>query len=305
MKKLFARIGPHNASVIALLLVALGYSLLGVAARLLENGFEPMTQVYVRVFIGFLLSMVIFRKELRFKIMSAIPRTDWFWLLMMGIFGYALSVYFITRAALTTTLINTAVIFALLPFVVYFYSFFLLKEKVRLVLIGLLIIALVGVSLIATKQVIPNLSVTGEGEVFALLSVLCAGFWSIGRKKLSPTLNNSEITMIVMFVAAASGCIIAFGRGEEFSFSAFAMGPVILGLFMGSVLNVVLTFFENFAFGTIDLVLGNQILMTENVFALVFGYFFYAEIISATELVGALLILSTVFIANRILPKES
>ncbi len=294
-------IPKRTLAILALIGTAFGYSVLNLNTRILAIGFAPMTQVYVRVGFGFLLSLIVFRREINIKKFKKIPKSDWFWLSMMGVVGYAACVWFATLAALNTKLVNAAVIGATGPFIVYIYSFFLLKEKIRPRILGLLFIALYGISVISARSFVPAISGFGIGELFALLSVAALGFWSIGIKKLSNYLQPKEITIIVMGIAMLSSMFIALLRGEPLDLHSFTMPSIWLGIAIGAGLNFGLTFLENFAFKNIDVVFGNQLLMLSTIFSMINGYLFYQELVTFPEFVGGLLIVISVLGANKIL----
>jgi drug/metabolite transporter (DMT)-like permease len=288
-------------AVIGLIVAAFGYSILGVNSRLLSQGFDSMTQVYVRISVGFLLSLFAFRKDIKIKKIRKISKSDLFWLLMMGVVGYSVGVWMITIAVLNSKLVNASAIFATTPFAVYLYSFFLLKEKINPKLIFLLSLAIYGVIIISSKSFIPTFAEFGKGEIFAVLSVITTGWWSVGRKMLSNKLNNKEITVIVMFIAAVSGIIIAMIKGEPLPIQSFTMTPVLIGIAIGAILNFALTFLENFSFQHISAVIGSQILMTSVGFSLILGLIFYQEAISIPELIGVIIIFFSVHQANKLI----
>jgi drug/metabolite transporter (DMT)-like permease len=294
---------PRTLAMWGLVLVALGYSVLGANSRLLNQGFQPITQVYVRIFVGFFLSLIFFGRSIRMDIIRKTSRNDWLWLSIMGILGYSVGVWMITLANLNAKLVNSAVIYATIPFIVYIYSFFLLKEKFRWALIGLLVIALYGISVISSKSFIPAIGQFGIGELFAFLSVLASGWWSVGRKKLSDHLNNKEITILTMLIAGLTGVVIAVIKGETLSLHSFTLPTVLIGIAIGAVLNFGLTFLENFSFKNIDAVLGNQIIMLSTLFSLAIGFVFYGERITFPEVIGGLLIFLSVLWGNVLFGK--
>jgi drug/metabolite transporter (DMT)-like permease len=294
----------RSLALLCLLASAIGYAVLGANSRILEKGFQPMTQVYVRIALGMLISLIVFNKKLRIKSFITTPKKDIFWLLVMGVIGYAVGVWMITQASLNAKLVNVAIIYATIPFIVYIYSYFLLKEKIRGKLIILLIFSLYGIAVVSSKSLIPNISGFGIGELFALFSVLASGWWSIGIKKLSGHLNTQEISVAVMFIAASSGLVIALLQGEPLNLQSFTIPEIIIGLIIGAGLNSLLSFSENFAFKHINAVLGNQILMTTTFFSLIIGFIFYQENISAIEFLGGAIIFVSVWFANKLLAKE-
>jgi len=295
-------LNKSHLAAISLIIVALGYSLLSIASRLLALGFDDMTQVYMRIFFGLLIAMVILRKRISYKKFLNLKSKDIFWLMMMGVVGYTISVYFITLSVLNTKLVNFAVIYSTIPLVAYFYSYFLLKKKINCTLFGSLFITMYAILVMTSKSFIPSFGDFGIGEVYAVIAVLCAGFWSVGRKMLSKKLNNSEITVFVMIVATLVGFFISQLKGETIDIIAIRSNAllVFIGLLLGSSLNMIASFLENYAFEHIDAVLGNQILMLDSIFSLVVGYLFYNEVIGVTELIGSAIILTTVVISNKV-----
>jgi drug/metabolite transporter (DMT)-like permease len=293
----------HTLAIFSLIGVAFGYAVLGMNSRLLNVGFAPSTQVYVRVLVGFILSLIIFGRSLRWSAIKTIPNRDKVWLLLMGVFGYAGSVLFATLASLNTKLVNASVIGATAPFIVYIYSYFFLKEKVRPIIIMNLLIAMYSVVVIASKSFTPMLGNFGIGEFYAVCSVLSLGWWSVGRQKLSNHLYDKEITMVTMLIAGLTALFVALVRGESLNLHAFSLPPVMIGITVGAILNLALTYMETFAFKHVNLVFGNQLLMTSTVFSLLGGLLFYQEFVTLPEIVGGLIILSTVWYANSLAKK--
>lgn len=286
-------------SILALIFVAFFYTLLNITVRLMNQGLANMTQVYLRVFLGLLIGMLVFGRKIKLTKLRTVNRRDWFWLLLMGTIAYSVPIYFLTMASLNTKLVNVSVIYAIIPFVVYVYSYFFLKEKIKPMLILLIAVSIYGVAIVSTKKLIPTFSQLNLGDLYAFVAVLFAGFWSLSRKMLSNKLNNQEISLVVMFFAALSGFIIALVKKETLNSQAFFNYQVLLGLCLGSVLNITSTYFENFAFGNINIVIGNQVLMLESLFSLILGLMIYREMVVWPEIVGAGLILVSVYISNK------
>lgn len=293
-------VSPRNLSIGFLIIVAASYTLLSVASRLLAGGFPPMTQVYMRIALATFALLILFRKKIHWTNIRTMPRRDALIVLTMGTVGYSIAVYFITLGALNAKLVNVAIIFASVPFFSYIYAFIFLKKPFDLKLTGLLILSLIGISFVATKSFVPQLAEFGIGEWFTLVATATMAWFFVGRKMLSRHLNTHEITVSVMTVAAISGVILALLRGETFSWSAFTNPHVLLGLFIGGLMNALINPIEIYAFEHLDAVFGSQILLLENVFALILGYFLYTEVITFPEAIGGLIIVGCVYIANKL-----
>jgi drug/metabolite transporter (DMT)-like permease len=299
-----SKFSEKQKSMAALVAVAAGYTLLQVGARLLDEGFGNFTQIYLRIGLAFLASCIVFRKSIRISRLKTIPMGDILILLLVGIVGYALGVYFITVGALSTNLLNVSVVYSTIPFIVYIYSMFVFKKKFKLSLFALIGVSLVGVAMIASKSYVPELSAFGKGELYVLLSVLAFGWFSVGRRMLSDHLNDSEVTVCTMFVAGISAFVLAMFAGESLNFAAFTNPNVLLGLTIGVGFNVMSTCFESYAYKRLDLVVASQISLSENLFSALFGVVFYGEFVTVPEIVGAVLIVAAVWVSNRITDKE-
>jgi len=283
----------------ALLIVAFGYSLLNVAVRLLGDGFSPLTQVYLRVALAFVVSLVLFARQLRWSVIKTTPGRDWLGLGVMGIIGYGLMVYFITIAVLNAKIANVTVIFATLAFFIYLYSVLFLKKKIVWTQAALLMLSVYGVMVIGTRSLVPTVSGFGYGELMALLAAAAGATYAVGRKFLSAHLNNSEVSVLVMGIAAATAFVLATLNGEVVDVTQFSKLGILMGLAIGAGFNIIATFFENYAFKHLDPVLGGQILLTENFFGPLVGFLMYQEVMGSYEVVGALLIVISVFVAQR------
>jgi drug/metabolite transporter (DMT)-like permease len=295
----FSKFSTRSLAIGALVITAAAYSLLSIAARLLAEGFMPLTQVYMRIAIATLLLLFILRKNIRWSQIRSLSLRDWLILFTMGTIGYSIAVYFVTMGAIHAKLVNVSIIFASVPFFSYVYAYFFLKKTINPKLIILLLISLLGIAFVATKSFVPRLEAFGIGELYVLIATATMAWFYVGRKVLSSHLNTSEITIIVMAIAATTAWLFAIIRGETFVASAFTNPYVLLGLAIGTGMNVITNPIELFAFKHLDAVTGSQILLLETVFSLVLGYFLYHEFITFPEIAGGLIIISSVYIANK------
>lgn len=291
----------RKLAILSLIAVAFSYVLLSVAIRLMDKGFEPMTQVWLRLLLGVLLSAILFTKDIRVSAIKKTPPRDWTLLLIMGTVSYSVATFFITKGALLTSLTNVTVIYSTVGFFTYLYALLLLKEKFKPLALLLVAISFYGVLCVSTKSFLPSLTAFGQGELFMILAAAFSSFYFVGRKLLSKTLNNVEITFITMAIGFASGMVIALFIGEHFDIASLFNMWVFIGLILGGVLNIVATLLGNYAFEHIDIVLGNQILLVETLFSLVIGYLFYREILSFPEVIGAAIVMISVYVSNKVL----
>lgn len=102
-----------------------------------------------------------------------------------------------------------------------------------------------------------------------------------------------------MVVAALTTFIASVINEESINWESFSIPSVLLGLLLGSSLNIIATQLGNFAFKHLDSVFASQMLLTETIFAFIVGFLFYQETTSSSGLAGTALILTSVFLANK------
>lgn len=284
----------------ALLMVALGFSILSIAARLMSGSVQPMTQVWMRVMLGALVSLILFRKRIRLSVVKGLTVKDWLLLLFYGVFGYAVGVYFVTMGALSTSLLSVSVVFSTISIFVYIYCIIFLKEKFKPVVVILILLSLVGISFLISGSFTPEFGLLGRGELYVLISAALMGTFPIVRRKLSSTVNDFEVTSISMVIAALSMLILSILGGEHFELTALVSVEFIIGLLIGAGLNILSTLLESFAFTRIEAVLGNQILLAESLFSAIIGMVFYDESLTLPAVIGGAIVIASIYVLNRI-----
>jgi drug/metabolite transporter (DMT)-like permease len=291
-------------AILSLSFVALGYSLASVAVRFLAEGFQPFTQVYLRIGLGFLLSLLIFGKHISIQKLTKVSKKDWVLLIIMGTAGYGLAVDLVTLGVLHTKLLNVAVLTSTAPLFVFLYSLIFLRKHVNKLIFLFILLGVYGVGIIATKSFLPTISDFGIGEFYSLLFAAGVGCYSISRRFLSKNITNSEITVIVMFFAFISSFLVAMIAQEPLTLDGFSQPIVLLGLAIGLIFNLTNTHLENFGFQYIRPVIGSQLLLLENVFSPILGFLLFSEVVSGIEFIGAAIVIGSVVIANKFAPSE-
>ena len=276
----------EKRAIIALCIVALSFALLNVSIRFANVGFNPFTQVYLRIGLGLLLAAVLFYKEISLSKIMKTTTKDWIILLLMGTLGYGIAVDFVTIGVLHTNLFNAAVISSTTPFFVFLFNILFLRKKFTKSLLFFLILTLYGVCILATNSLIPRLINFSSGDVYILLFAIGSGVYILGRKFLSQHLNNSEIAIVIMTIAFLSSLIVAIVNGQQLHVAGFGKPVALLGICMGGVLNLIATKFQNFGFSHLNAVVGSQLLLLQNVFAPIFGFILFGEIVLPLEFFG-------------------
>lgn len=287
-------------SIGALLLTAACFPLFSIVSRLVNDGFAPLTQVYLRIGLGLIFTMVFLSKQIRWKVLRTISLRDGLALMLMGVVGYSFSTYFTTLGALHTSLVNVSIIGNSEPFFVYLYSFLIFKQPIKTQILLFIFLTILGVAMVATKSFVPVVSGFGIGEVYVLLFAATSAWYLLGRQLLSDRLNNSEITVLGMVIAVLSTFLLALFSRERFLAQHLLQREIFLGLILGGVLNTVTMLLQNFAYKHLEGVVASQILLVATLFSLLYGYVWYHEIVSLPEMVGVVVILASVYMTNKL-----
>ena len=105
---------------------------------------------------------------------------------------------------------------------------------------------------------------------------------------------TQAIASVVIFV-------LAITQGESFpTLSSFMSWPVVIGLAIGVFMNVISPLVTIWAFKYLDEVFASQLFLSENIFALIVGYLFYGEMVGFVSLLGAGVVVSSVYVMNKL-----
>ncbi|MBI4130229.1 EamA family transporter [Candidatus Roizmanbacteria bacterium] len=157
-------------AVLSLVFISFCYVLLSLASRLLDAGFGNFTHVYLRIALGALFAALLFRNKINYRHYLQLSHRDTTGIILMGVVGYGIFVYLITKGALLTSLVNVSVIYATSPFFTVLFSVFLLKKIPSLLQILLVVVSVLGVMMVSTNSFIPRLTEFGSGELYVLAS---------------------------------------------------------------------------------------------------------------------------------------
>lgn len=158
--------------------------------------------------------------------------------------------------------------------------------------------------MVATGEMIPGLSQLGRGEVYVLIAAFCGAWFVLGRQMLSDRLTDIEVTIMIMAIATLTTFILAQVSGEVLDWSSLTSPWLMVALVIGGGFNLLSNMIEVYAYKRLEAVLATQILLTENIFSLIMGYGLYGEVVGVIELVGAGIIVASVYMMNRMVGRE-
>lgn len=278
-----------------LIFLAAIFASYGLYPRYLSNGFELFEQVYLRILIAFVASIIFFFPFLKFKRIITAPKKDLILLLLRSLALYVGGVVLGSQAVIVTKYSNVAFISAL-PMIAVL-GVLLLGERLTLKKSLYIIMAFFGVILIAVQN-FSDIFSFGTGETLAILSTIFIAISYIGRKWQSNHLNNQEITVSMLFIGMISVFLVSIGSQEKFSVESFSIEMSIV-LILAGVINALGMFLTNYVFEKVEAIIANNFLTLSTVFALVFGFVFFQELPTVKELIGGFIIVTSVILMNN------
>lgn len=260
--------------------LAVIFGFLAIPAKALGAYFSPFGQISVSLGLTSLVIFILARKT----ILSDLKYFDkketlliFLRSLSYYVFGAILYLY-----AFNFTTIATATFFQILPFLSIFGILFF-GEKISKKFI-LVITSFLGsiLMLIQINEV--------HGIIFdkgALLSTLSAIFITLSflfRKYHSKKINDITLAFGTSFFASILTLIPGIFLGfEKFHFNLY----LVFWVFLSVILNVGVVFFSNKAFRNVSAQTAGVILNLEPLIATLLGYYFFSEILSVQQLIGA------------------
>lgn len=284
----------QKKGIIALVALAWVFATMGVFARYLSTEFALFEQTYLRIGLAFLIGVMLFYPKCDWGKIYTLPGRDWLILTFRAVCLY-LAVVMITEAFLHTKYSN-ATFAASLPLLPLF-GYFLLKEKIKLRTVAYIILGFAGLAIMTLNEV--SWFGFGYGEIVAFGSLILFDLSYVSRKWHSAHLNNYEITVVMFAIGAVFLFVTSLSVGEglpsagQFSILTLAI-LAVAALF--NVANLILT---NYGFQNSKAAVAGNILALEAVFALLYGLTIFDETLTSREVIGSVLIFSSIYFVNR------
>lgn len=284
----------REKGIIAIFALAIIYGIIPLIPRYF-SAFNLFQQIYMRLFMGLVFTIVLFHKQINFEKIYKLPLRDKAWVFIRTAFYYAIGAVLYVQAILITK-ISDVVFIDSLP-MVSILGFIFLKEKVTKVKILLVLLSFIGVIVISLQGNSGKITF-GLGELLTLLSTIFVALGLISRKWFKNSLNDLETTALMLFFATAQIIAISFLAGVSFQTAGFSIGIVIM-LVLSGVLLSGLTFFLNYGFARVDAVLSGNILSLAAIVATLLALLIYKEVPTVRELFGGFLIIASTILLHQ------
>lgn len=262
-----------------------------VLIRLLGSGHvPPMSQVFLRYIFAFISALIYFVIT---KSKMVIQSKDVAYLLIVSIFGYALTNLFFTYGIVYTEISNGLFIFYCFSIITPTLGFFILKEKINRFNVAAIIATLFALILLFRPNSVNTWKI---GGAFALLSAFGQSFYLISRKKL-PQYSSQLLLLVCTFVGVFVLGVLSLFFENSFYTSGTGMQHLALNTWIVTIVfgvdNFLAWLLMSKGFQYMKSTLGSILLLSELIYATLFAFIFFAELPSIYTVIGGLLIISS------------
>jgi drug/metabolite transporter (DMT)-like permease len=266
------------------------YSIMPVLIRFLgANKIPPMSQVFLRYIFAFISAATYFFIISKSKLQ--IKKKDIPMVILVSVFGYALSNLFFTYGTLFTQVSNALFIFYSYGIITPILAYFFLKEKLNKY--NAVSLALTLISLLLLFQ--PNSVATWKlGAIFAVLAALGQSFYFIGRRKLANYDSKTLLLTSTFLGVLTLGLLSLVFENSFYQQEISNLSPrVWLVTLLFGLDNFLAWLFMTKGFRLIQASTGSVIMLLENVFAVIIAFTFLNEAPTFFTLMGGFLILTS------------
>jgi drug/metabolite transporter (DMT)-like permease len=285
----------HMKGVLAMVIVAFAFSVTGIFARELDQGFTLYQQTYVRIGLAFFLAALIFAPYVDWAKSLRVPTREWMIVALRGVSAYT-GVLLYSYAMLNANYSNVSFITVLPILPLLGYLFF--RERMTPNIVGYIVVGFVGALLIVVHDW--GALQFGIGEVAALLCLVFFDLAYVGRRWQSGELSNMAMATGMFLFGSMYLFLTSMLLGEALPSESLFTPWIWLMLVVAALLNVFHVTLTNYGFSKLTVTLAGTILMLESIFALGISIFLYSEIPTTVQLVGSALILFSVYKMNQL-----
>ena len=250
----------------------------------------------------FILSVAVFYHRIDFRKFVALPGREWGVILFRALVGSVLAVSLYTLAAREAK-IGIVAFMQVLPSTALL-GILLFHEHISGARLGTILLAFAGAAIVVVKS-FGDLSDINVGALWSLISGILFGLQFVTRKWHSKSLNNQELTVVIIGVGFIMNYLLSLVFYRRFFVPAAHWNPqFVLVLLSAACLGVANIFLINYGFEHVSAVIAGNILALEEVFGSLFGFLIYRETLSLRDAIGGLVILSAVIFTNQLNNRE-
>lgn len=284
----------HYKALISLTIVSVLWGLNYPASAYLLQGFSPVVLSTIRICSTslFLITVAFIHKGVRKPTLA-----EWKLLIGAGIFGTLINQTFYFTGLHHTTPSNASLIIAMAPIATIFLERVVYKEKLTMKKTSGAIISLIGVfSIIGVANGSFGVSI---GDLNIVVSMLCLSISLLYIRALTKTLSSYIITIyattlgsVLMIPAAGVEAVVAGSRfGDTYLMWALIISAGIIAQGIGG-------FWWNKGVAEVGAGTASMFMNIQPFVAILASHFFLGDPILLNQIIGGILVLLGVFIAN-------
>ena len=191
-----------------------------------------------------------------------------------------------------------SVLFAINPFFVTIFSFFMLsQEKITLYKIIGMIIGFIGIVVIFSEDITNTAAFFVWGMVAIVLSALLQGWIQVVMKKHGQYLNSFTMNFYPMLIAGVCMLILGFFT-ENLNYIKFDSKAILSVLYLASFGSMVVFTCWYWLLKRVNVIVLSLITFITPVIALILGIILLKEVFTVSDLIGSFLVLVGLMVAT-------
>lgn len=285
-----------NRGVMAIFIMAVLGAIMGIFVRELNDRVDIFQQVCLRLLFAFAIGNIFFYKQINYAKLKNVTAKEWGILLLRALCIYLLGIVMGTLAFINAKYSNVTVITVLPMTAILGFLFF--KEKITVMKLISLLVTFAGVMLIVIKD-FQNLFPFGIGETCALISIIFGALGNLSRKWQGDTLNDQEITQVLILFGIILTFTLSIIRQESYS-AIYWDFRLLLILTLAGLANNMFLFCSNYGFKRVSALVANNILTVQVLIGLLVAIFLYGESLNLKEQVGTVVVVIGIIITNNL-----
>lgn len=280
------------ANIFLLLTVAF-WGISFVSTKICLEAFKPMSLAFYRFLIGsvFLFLILKYLKEnLRFE------KSDFIYFLLTGVFGISLYFYFENTGIVYLSPSIASIIIGTIPVFIVIIETIFYKEIFTLQKLLSLLFSIVGLILVVNF----NLKTVSKNDLYGYImmfgAVLSFIIFSFATKPISKKYSNIKLTFYQSIFGTVT--LLPFIFSKNFNMIKFNSNLLIHFLFLSIICSALSYYFYLYAFKELGPCVCALYINLSPVFTIIFEFIIFKNIINKKQIIGAILIILSVYIIN-------
>ncbi len=259
---------------------------------LLKNNFSPMLISFVRFFLVFI-ALLFFKDKNNIQI----DRKDWKYFIIMGFLGVTLFYYFENSGLKYTTIANTSLITATIPFFTLLYARIFLKKKLLWQNMAGIPISILGTFFLFYKS--EEIHTHLKGDLYIFISVFLWIAYSFAYDKVSKKYSQFTILKILFGIGTLS--ILPFLYNDFFKYNRVIINTqtVFSFLYLSFICTLLAYYLWNSGIKKLGVKVTSNLILFIPIISISVGIIFWHEKFSLNLLLSSILIIIGSYLTSK------